>query len=707
MYKRFIILGTMLLGVLTTFAQTDTTTVQTLSMEEDTVMLGDVVIKGHRPQYRKTAEGMLTNVEGTVLAKLGTAEDVLKRVPTISKKADGSWEVFGKGTPLIYLNGRKLEDLTVLDNLKSSDIKNIEVIQTPGAKYAANVGAVVRIKTVPAKGEGFSVDARTTYRYDMFHNFIGQANVNYRHDGLNVFGTYKYSSTHGLQDAKFEQIVKVDTLWKQLNNNRDTSTIRYHYMQGGFSYDINANHSIGARYAATLMDHSYGKGFIDSRLTANGNYYDYIETSDRIDIDNCPEHDMNAYYYGTVGKTVIDFNTNLYFDHDIKRTHTLENSESYDSRDLLSESSSKNRMVAAKLVLTTPVFGGSLDYGAEYIHTRRKDTYTMNRTDIVANSDSKIKESSFSPFVEYTHSTPIGAFVAGVRYEDVRFRYYEDGVYKPEQSRNSYNFFPNFSFSTQIGRTAWQLAYSAKTKRPSYSQLNNNISYGNRFTRQTGNPLLTHQTDHVVSLTGAWSILQMMLQYKDSRNAIIYWAEQMPENEAITLIKYKNEHSLKSMTAYVSVAPKFGLWSPQVNAGMIKQWFTLHTDMGDFKLNKPIFIANFNNAFSLPGGFTAFADFAFQSKGQSQNVQITKCQYVLNLGVSKSFLKDALTLEVKGNDLLYQQWEGDRLYNQKMTLEQTCRRATRELLVTLRYKFNITSSKYKGRGAGNAELERL
>lgn len=62
--------------------------------------LGEVVVKAHLPQYKKTHEGLLTNVAGTVLGKMGTAEDVLKHVPSIVKKKDG-YEVVGKGTPII------------------------------------------------------------------------------------------------------------------------------------------------------------------------------------------------------------------------------------------------------------------------------------------------------------------------------------------------------------------------------------------------------------------------------------------------------------------------------------------------------------------------------------------------------------------------------------------------------------------------------
>lgn len=65
-------------------------------------------------------------------------------------------------------------------------------------------------------------------------------------------------------------------------------------------------------------------------------------------------------------------------------------------------------------------------------------------------------------------------------------------------------------------------------------------------------------------------------------------------------------------------------------------------------------------------------------KGNTMNVYLAKEQHVLDVSISKSFLKDALTLEIKGNDLLYKCWDADLLYNQKMELLQVSKRGTRE-----------------------------
>ena len=675
-------------------------------MIEDSKMLGEVVVKGTKPQYSMTAEGLTTNVQGTVLSKMGTAEDVLKHVPSVIKKKDG-YEVFGKGAPLIYINERKLNDISELDNLKSGDIKSVEVIRNPGARYDASVGSVIRIRTVKIKGDGFSFDMRSGYKNNGWSNTIQQMNMNYRHDGLNLFGTYKYSNQMRAQESVLHQTTNVDTLWQQVNNVYAPSRYEWHTAIGGFSYDFNANHSIGARYAIMLKSYSKGTVMFKSKVFANGKFYDSIYSSQYDTSDDAPIHEANVYYNGTIGKTTIDFNTDLYFSNANSYSTQNEVSQEHESRQVNSKNMVDNRMVASKIIVGTPLFGGSLSVGAEYVNTSRHDDYEVNLTTLLSNSYSLLKEQTVSPFIKYSHSTNIGNFTAGLRYEHVRFKYYDGGVYKPEQSRTFHNLFPSLSYATRVGKVMMQLSYSVKTKRPSYSQLSNNISYANRFTMQTGNPHLKNAINHQVELMGTWKFMQFMLSYKDSRDAIIFWAEQMPEHESVTVLSHKNEKSIKNFTAYVSMAPKIGFWSPQLNLGIQKQWLTLNTSMGSCRLNRPVVMGNFNNALTLPWGLMLNVDFAFQGKGNATNYKLTKNQYVLNAGLRKSFLGDELTVELNGNDLLYQQWDGGILYNPKMQIEQVNRYKTRSVSITLRYKFNTAKSKYKGTGAGTAERQRL
>lgn len=137
-------------------------TTVTLKLQESTNMLGEVVVKSSLPKTVLRGEGMITNIEGSVLEKTSNMEQLLSRIPNVSAK-DGQIEVFGRGTPVIFINGRKMQDQMDLQRLQPSNIKKIEVINNPGARYDASVKSVIRITTKKTQGEGFSFDNKTTF----------------------------------------------------------------------------------------------------------------------------------------------------------------------------------------------------------------------------------------------------------------------------------------------------------------------------------------------------------------------------------------------------------------------------------------------------------------------------------------------------------------------------------------------------------------
>ena len=89
-----------------------------IKMEEDSKMLGEVVVKSSLPKTILKNGGMTTTVVGSVLEKAGTMENLLDRIPNVSAQ-NGSIKVFGRGEPVIYINGRQMRDKSELDRLHS------------------------------------------------------------------------------------------------------------------------------------------------------------------------------------------------------------------------------------------------------------------------------------------------------------------------------------------------------------------------------------------------------------------------------------------------------------------------------------------------------------------------------------------------------------------------------------------------------------
>ena len=114
-------------------------------------VLGEVVVKSDLPKTRLKGEGMVTGVGGTILEHAGTMERLLDRIPNVSAR-NGEIEVFGRGKPEMYINGRKVRDKSELDRLNPDNIQDVEVITNPGARYDASVTSVIRIRTKKAVG---------------------------------------------------------------------------------------------------------------------------------------------------------------------------------------------------------------------------------------------------------------------------------------------------------------------------------------------------------------------------------------------------------------------------------------------------------------------------------------------------------------------------------------------------------------------------
>ncbi|MBQ8769727.1 MAG: carboxypeptidase-like regulatory domain-containing protein, partial [Bacteroides sp.] len=110
----------------------------TIQMKPDAQLLGEVVVKANLPIIRAKGDAMVTTVTGTLLEKAGNANDLLDKIPNVSAEG-GNVNVFGSGKAEIYINGRKMRNASELEQLSSDNIKSVEVVHTPGARYDAEV----------------------------------------------------------------------------------------------------------------------------------------------------------------------------------------------------------------------------------------------------------------------------------------------------------------------------------------------------------------------------------------------------------------------------------------------------------------------------------------------------------------------------------------------------------------------------------------
>ena len=694
-----------------------TTVVQEISKNElgtiqlfpDAQLLGEVVVKAYLPKTQAKGDAMVTTVSGTVLEKAGTAENLLDKIPNVTAQ-DGAVTVFGRGTPEIYINGRKIRNQQELDQLSSDNIKSVEVVSNPGARYDASVKAVIRIFTKKVEGEGFGFNNRALIRHRDEYGWSAydQLNLNYRKNGFDLSAMLLAGDYRNGNDQTFVIDTHLDKQWRQnLDLTDQKSESKNIETTLTLNYQFDENHSIGARYNYERVPeylwiaNQFAQTYCEELL---------YEDLHSVITMNEPEthHRSNFYYNGRVKKWSIDFNADGLWS-ETKNTQVAQEDVmegvNEEDRSVTTMDTKRNELYAAKLVLSHPLAKGNLSFGAEYSHNKRNTTY-LNPEGIIADDNAMIKEGATTAFVEYAKAFNKLQMQAGLRYEHVGFDYYDAGKFVDEQSKDYSNLFPSITFSFPIKDVQVQLGYASDINRPSYHQLRSSTIYVNRYMYDKGNPFLMPSITHNVTLAGSYKWMNMYVGYShvkdDITNQTIAYSDDDP---TIGLLTLQNTQAYDNLVAVFNINPTIGFWTPQLSLAIQKQWYEGETPWGKAKFNKPIGSVTFRNNFKLPKGFLLDLNGSYTTKGYQKNIYLADDMIDMNASLSKSFLKDKLTLQLQAYNILNPK-QVATVYSGIRVLQNT-QVMHRQVSLTVRYKFNTTRSKYKGTGAGESQKNRM
>ena len=683
--------------------------VGTIRMQPDNYTLKGVVVQGERPKVVLQGNSLMMNVEGTVMERLGTAEDVLTRVPMIAKRGEG-FEILGKGTPLIYLNNRKLTDLNELRNIQSDNIRSVEVIQNPGARYDASVNAVIIIRTKRAAGEGLGVELTSWSRKGHGYANNERINLTYRTGGLelfaNLFGAYNKNWSRG----EFEQTVYADTLWTITN--RQENTERNPYFEGrlGFNYQVNDNNSFGGFYQH-VYDYMKISSVYDDDILFDGNVYDHLQNNSVKRGELTPRHQANLYYIGKIGQFAIDFNADYTFRKQRNRNQQQELSEKDMDRDVNTENLTRSKLLAEKLFVSHPLWKGQIEVGEEYTNTHWKNRFD-NQEGYIDNSNNEQHEQAIAPFMELRQRLGSVQLSAGLRYEHVESEYFVDGLRRNDQCRTYNDLFPSVAASTSVKDFQFSISYSKRTTRPSYWQLSSDVTYENRLNLQMGNPYLKPIKYHNLNTTIMWKWLYLTMNFAHCVDPILYTADSLPGDSKVNFVTYKNYDHADWLTVTLGAQKNVKLgdeatWTPQYNVSLMKPWFKTEFLGEQKRFNHPMLVLQLGNIVTLPYDWLLQVDFNMHTYGYQQNVWFNSTNAMLSLSVSKDFFKRRLNVKLTGNDLFNSGINRFTLYSNRMMFQKMEDNDSRCIQLSLRYRFNVTPSKYKGTGAGNAEKNRL
>ena len=692
-------------GYTTKYLDARTGNVGDIQMQPDTKELGEVVVKGERPQYKMTTGGMTVDIQNSLLKDVGTADDVLSMLPQV-QGGDGNFTVFAKGTPEIYINNKKVQNAHELKRLKSTDIKSVDVITSPGAKYNAEVGAVIRIKTKKRQDDGISMEASSQVKYNEKWTTYDDATVKYRTGGLEVFGNMMINNDNYSEDNTITTDIRA-------NGNHVNivqvcpSNFWYTMLDGqiGASYDFNDENSIGFSY--TLSGSLYGGGTAQTQqtITRNNALEGIVDQFIEMNINDRPQHEANIYYVGKAGKLGIDFNGSWIWKKNVRDQASFEHSLQLADRTVTTHNENRNHMLAGKLVLTYPIWKGELSAGTEMSRSNSHGIYS-NVEQVMAPSNDEIKESNVAGFAEYKLKLGDWSLNGGLRYETVTSDYYSFGQYQTEPSRKYHDLFPNISVGWQKNKWGIQLGYNKRISRPNYQALSSNVQYDNRYEYEGGNPLLRPTIKQNLDLNVTYSWLNFTAGYSHNKDLRLNFGYLYQEGTEITIWTNCNFDKFESFNASLTASPEFGFYSPTLTLSYWQQNFDTQAYGLATKRNKPEWQINFRNWFTINKTTKAML-YLHYSTSYDYGFNHNAHEFNINARVQKTFLDGNLTVALFANDIfrnLRERWTG---YYPVSTTAKDAYVYTQSVGASLTYNFNATNSKYKGTGAGNEEKKRL
>lgn len=167
-----------------------------LTLEEDANQLGEVEIVAKKPQMRFELDRKVFDATQDIASEGGSASDLLANIPSVEVDNEGSVSLRGNSSVTVWING-KASGLTadnqadILEMMPAEDIKQVEVITNPSAKYSPEgTAGIINIILKDDRKPGYygSVKAGA----DTDGGYQASGNINYSSSKVDAYANLSY-----------------------------------------------------------------------------------------------------------------------------------------------------------------------------------------------------------------------------------------------------------------------------------------------------------------------------------------------------------------------------------------------------------------------------------------------------------------------------------------------------------------------------------
>jgi len=473
--------------------------------------LQDVTVVAKTKLVENKIDKIVFNAEKDVSSQGGVATDLLKKIPQVSVDAEGNVQLAGTSGIRFLINGKPSSAFgsniaDVLQSIPASQIKSIEVITNPGAKYdAQGMGGIINIILKNNNTKGYNGNISLTAG-TLNENASVNLNVRKNTFGMNAF----FSGNKRLRSDvtnKNQRITADSSLISTLDQSSQFQFDRQGYQTGaGFDWSPSKLNSFSGNFTYRHFEFN-GEGSTDQHLQPDklssqpgilsvvnaGNQFFYHSASGSlnykktfakedqeleasVNIDHGYEYGRNASEEFLMPEDSLDYGTSAF-----NPANTLETVAAIDY----------THPLAKDIKLGTGLKGTffNIDNTSEVNSYQPATNSYVPNTDLT--NDLTYKQKVYAGYLELT--LPVGKLFdakIGGRYERTEINaYYSKSGNVNIPGYNTY--VPSIFLSRKIGEgQTIKLSFVKRIERPGYDDLNPFVNTTDPKNLRTGNPRL-------------------------------------------------------------------------------------------------------------------------------------------------------------------------------------------------------------------------
>lgn len=639
---------------------------------DNSISLEEVIVRSKRKVIEKQVDRIVFNVDHSISAIGGDALDLLKITPGI-RVLNNELSMVGRSNMGLMLNGRLLQLsgddlLSFIRNLKSDEIKKIEVITNPPAKYDSQGNSgLINIVTKTAMKNSFNSSFRSTLSQSKKAlGSIGWA-LNYQKEKLTISSNISYTNGE-LKPSQEYNIYYPDFLW----NERNTTTHYSNNIGGRFTldYDITSKLKMGFEYSLSnntplsklrniVSMYNNSNSMLDSiidnksrvKTKINSHFVNYYSTLLLDSVGRKINFDVNYMYHKS--NTDNNFQTNFFFaDGSVKadRFYAANNQSNLDID-----------IITSSLDFVYPTEWINLNWGAKISFMKNNsNTVFYNKTsedpliDLSRSNEFKYRENLQAIYISGSKrlSKQIDLQI-GLRGESVQTK----GVSKTMDQTNKESYvklFPSVYFNYTIqDDNVISFNYNRRINRPPYNLLNPFRFYSTSFNYSEGNPFLqpfftdNFELSHIYKNNYA----SLYISYISDKYDVVTYVD--PET-IMQIVRPDNFYDQISYGIFDGYSFSINnLW--ESNNDCTIYYTKTRSSISNIVPSISSWSGNFtsNNMFMLnkEGKYKAEVNFSYQLPSLAGSYHLSS-YYQLDLGFRANFLNEKLQISINVTDIL-------------------------------------------------------